>query len=162
MKKKFNTEKDRLENLKKRGDLIKESFHGMFNRIKRIDEEISSSEEIDVEVMDYSEKEDYMIFDVYTENETLVTILAKGEFYNNSDDYGPNYMFSINDMFEIIDDNNKTIKAFNVDAFNAEYGTDIEEELENCLENFFDNSYDPESYWGGDDPEWDWFRSPER
>jgi len=39
--KKINTNKDRLESLKKRGDLIKESFHETFNNIKRIDEDFN-------------------------------------------------------------------------------------------------------------------------
>ena len=37
--KKFKTNEDRLSNLKKRGQLIKESFQKEFNKIKRIDEE---------------------------------------------------------------------------------------------------------------------------
>jgi hypothetical protein len=36
--KKINTNKDRLEDLKKRGNLIKESFQEQFNKIKRINE----------------------------------------------------------------------------------------------------------------------------
>jgi len=41
--KKINTNKDRLENLKERGDLIKESFQREFNKIKRVDEEFDWS-----------------------------------------------------------------------------------------------------------------------
>ena len=36
--KKFKTNQDRLNDLKKRGDLIKESFQKEFNKIKRLDE----------------------------------------------------------------------------------------------------------------------------
>ena len=37
--KKINTNKDRLESIEKRGNLIKESFQREFNKIKRIDED---------------------------------------------------------------------------------------------------------------------------
>jgi hypothetical protein len=47
MSKKFLTENDRLENLKKRGQLIKESFQKEFNKIKRLDEAELSDEELD-------------------------------------------------------------------------------------------------------------------
>jgi len=36
--KKFNTNKDRLDNLKERGNLIKEAFQKEFNKIQRLDE----------------------------------------------------------------------------------------------------------------------------
>jgi len=41
--KKFKTNEDRLNNLKKRSQLIKESFHATFNKIKRIDEGFDSN-----------------------------------------------------------------------------------------------------------------------
>lgn len=42
--KKIQTNKDRLDNLKKRGDLIKESFQKEFNKIKRVDESWNGGE----------------------------------------------------------------------------------------------------------------------
>ena len=47
MNKKFNTNEDRLENLKSRGNNIVESFSATFNKIKRVNEGDLSDEELE-------------------------------------------------------------------------------------------------------------------
>ena len=54
--KKINTNKDRLENLEKRGNLIKESFQEQFNKIKRLNEDWGDTEEFD----DFQKRKPYI------------------------------------------------------------------------------------------------------
>jgi len=56
--KKIQTKKDRLDSLKKRGNLIKESFQAQFNKIKRVNETELSDEELSDEELEALAAED--------------------------------------------------------------------------------------------------------
>ena len=105
--KKFKTNQDRLDDLKKRGDLIKESFLNEFNKIRRVDES---------PINEFNPPTDKISIntDIYNERFFWAGIRISGKPQLSPDGYSANYPNSKVIKMLLVDYEDERLKPHNI------------------------------------------------